>query len=304
MLSQPGALEHLRLATAVAGLNVDELALPDERDLVVGGLRLHYLDWGMRDCSPLVFLHGGCLTAHSWDLVCLALRDDYHCVALDQRGHGDSEWSSILDYGPEAHVRDIRGLVRKLGLTRPVLIGQSMGGLNAMAYASQTPDELAGVVFVDVAPDVDWSGAQRIRDFVIGDPRPGTVEEFVERARAFNPRRHRELLRSSLLHNLRQLPDGSWTWKYDRRHLTSEFFASAKKIMDQLRGALDAITCPALVVRGAESDVLKETQAAEFAATLPEGRWVTVDNSGHTVQGDNPRDLARVIRIFLDEIGH
>jgi pimeloyl-ACP methyl ester carboxylesterase len=304
MLSQPRALEHLRLAAEVAELDVAELALPDEHDLVVGGLRLHYLDWRMRGSSALVFLHGGALTAHSWDLVCLALRDDYQCVALDQRGHGDSEWSPILDYGPEAHVRDIRGLVRELGLTRPVLIGQSMGGLNAMAYASQTPDELAGVVFVDVAPDVNWSGAQRIRDFVIDDPGPGSVEDFVERARAFNPRRHRELLRSSLLHNLRQLPDGNWIWKYDRRRLTPEFFASAKESMDRLRGALDAITCPALVVRGAESDVVNETQAAEFAATLPDGRWATVDKSGHTVQGDNPRELARVIRVFLDEIGH
>src|SRR2546423_7194822 len=136
MLAEAEALEHLRLATSVAGLDVEELVLPADHDIVVDGMRLHYLDWGCKG-PPLLFLHGGCLTAHSWDLVCLALHHEYHCIALDQRGHGDSEWSPTLDYGPEAHVRDIRGLVAKVALTMPVLVGQSMGGLNAITYAAQ-----------------------------------------------------------------------------------------------------------------------------------------------------------------------
>jgi pimeloyl-ACP methyl ester carboxylesterase len=179
-----------------------------------------------------------------------------------------------------------------------------MGGLNAMTYAAQTPDELAGIVLVDVGPEVHWDGVQRIRDFVMDDPGPGAVEDFVQRARAFNPRRDERLLRSSLLHNLRELPDGSLTWKYDRRRFTPEAFATARKSMDQVRGAVGAITCPSLVIRGAESDVFNEMQAAEFAAALPDGRVATVKNAGHTVQGDNPRELVRVLRDFLDEIGH
>jgi esterase len=134
--AQVEALAHLRLATGIAGLEV-ALVLPAEHDVVVGGLRLHYLDWGSARKPPLLFLHGGCLTSHTWDLVCLALRKEFRCLALDLRGHGDSEWSPTVDYGPDAHVRDIRGLIEQLDLDRPVLIGQSLGGLNAMSYAAQ-----------------------------------------------------------------------------------------------------------------------------------------------------------------------
>ena len=278
--------------------------VPGEHDLVVDGLRLHYLDWGRRGCPPLLFLHGGCLTAHTWDLVCLALRGDFHCLAVDQRGHGDSEWSPTLDYGPDAHVRDIRGLVEQLGLEQPVLIGHSLGGLNAMIYASAAAEQLAGVVVVDVGPDPQPDGVKRIADFVMDDPADGSLEDFVERARAFNPRRDPRLLRYSLLHNLRLLPDGSWTWKYDRRGLSPEYVASLRRRVDGLRDGIRAITCPVLVIRGAESDAYSDAQAADFAAALPDGRWAKVEDAGHTVQGDNPRGFVQVLTDFLVQIGH
>jgi pimeloyl-ACP methyl ester carboxylesterase len=141
-------------------------------------------------------------------------------------------------------------------------------------------------------------------DFVLGDPADGSVEDFVHRARAFNPRRDPRLLRYSLLHNLRQRPDGDWTWKYDRRGLTPESFARVRKALEGLRDDTDTITCPVLVIRGAESDALCDEQAARFASSLPAGRWAKVENAGHTVHGDNPRGLARVLVDFLAEIGH
>jgi pimeloyl-ACP methyl ester carboxylesterase len=302
--AQSAAFAHLRLAVSLSGLEVDELVLPAEHDVVVDGLRLHYLDWGNHGRPPLLFLHGGCLTAHTWDLVCLALRSDYHCLALDQRGHGDSEWSPIVDYGPDAHVHDIRGLIEQLGLERPVLVGHSLGGLNALIYAAAAAaDPLAGVVLVDVGPDPQPAAVKRVADFVMGAPGDGSVEDFVERARAFNPRRDPRLLRYSLLHNLRRLPNGTWTWKYDRRGLTPEHIATVRKSLEGLRDGAEAITCPVLVIRGAESDVMTDTQAAAFAATLPVGRWAKVESAGHTVQGDNPRGLVEVLAHFLAEVG-
>lgn len=309
-LSQPDAgpapseaLEHLRLATEIAGLDVDELVMPTDHDVVVNGLRLHYLDWGRHGRAPLLFLHGGGLTAHTWDLVCLALRAEYRCLALDQRGHGDSEWSPTLDYAPDAHVRDIRGLIERLGLERPVLVGHSLGGLNAMVLATAGADLLGGVVLVDVGPDVQSRAVRRIPDFVTGDPGNGSVDDFVERALAFNPRRDPRLLRYTVRHNLRRLPDGGWTWKYDRRWLSPERIAMLRSSLEGLRDVTDGVTCPVVVVRGAESDAFSDAQAADFAATLPDGRWAKVDGAGHTVQGDNPRGLAAVIGDFLAEIG-
>ena len=154
------------------------------------------------------------------------------------------------------------------------------------------------------APEPRSNAVKRIADFVLGDPAHGSIEDFVERARSFNARRDPRLLRYSLLHNLRRLPDGSWTWKYDRRWLSPERFARVRRSLEELRDRMDTITCPVLVVRGAESDAFSDAQAAGFAATLPDGRWAKVENAGHTVQGDNPRGLVRVLRQFLAAIGH
>ena len=145
---------------------------------------------------------------------------------------------------------------------------------------------------------------KRVADFVMSDHTQGSVEEFVQRAQAFNPRRDPRLLRYSLRHNLRRLPDGTWTWKYDRRRLSAEYFESVRRSLNRLRDDTRAITCPVLVVRGAESDVLSDAQAASFAAALPDGRWAKVEDAGHTVQGDNPRGLAQALAHFLAEIGH
>jgi esterase len=296
-------LAHLSLASELAGLDIGETVAPADHHIVVHGLRLHYLDWGHCEHPPLLFLHGGRLTAHTWDLVCLALRTNHHCLSLDQRGHGDSEWSPIVDYESDAYVRDIRGLIEQLDLKKPVLIGQSLGGLNAMTYAIDAADQLAGIVVIDVAPEVQSKGTERITNFV-ADPGPGSLEDFVQRALAFNPQRDPRLLRYSLLHNLRQLPDKSWTWKYDQRRITPEHFASIRRSLAQLRHHTRAITCPVLVVRGAKSDVISDMQATSFAAALPNGRWVKVQAAGHNVQSENPRGLIQVLTDFLADINH
>jgi esterase len=293
-------LEHLRRAAAVAGLDPAGASLPESAHLVVDGFRLHVLDWGGAG-PPLLFLHGGALTAHSWDLVCLAMCKRHRCLAVDQRGHGDSEWSPGLDYGTDAYVRDLAGLIDRLELHRPILVGQSLGAVNGLAYAARNPDTLAGLVMVDAGPWVQHSGASRIADFVLADAELPSVDDFVERARRFNSRRDPELLRHSLLRNLRPLPDGGWTWKYDRRHLTRERFETFAAELAGLERLLGDVHCPVLVVRGAESDVMTAPDAERLAERLPRGRAIVVADAGHTVQGDNPAGLAAALREFADE---
>src|SRR3954452_6221022 len=276
---------------------------PAARHTVLRGIRLHYLDWGGDGAPPVVLLHGGCLTAHTWDFVCEALRDEVRCVALDQRGHGDSEWSPTGDYATEAFVSDLAALIDHLGLHRPVLVGQSLGGMNAIAYAAahRERDALAGLVLVDVGGEVEWSGGDRIVDFVRGPAVLESVDAFVERARHFNPTRDPESLRRSLLHNLRELPDGRWTWKYDHRGMVAGASGMRAKIAT-MRAHIPALSCPTLVVRGARSDVLSAEAARAVVEELADGRLATVPDAGHTVQGDNPDDLAAVLRAFLAEL--
>ena len=292
-------LEHLRLAAELAGLEDMQVVLPDDRHVVLDGMRLHFVNWGTAGFPPVLFLHGGGLTARTWDLVCLALRTSFHCLALDQRGHGDSEWSPGLDYGTAAHVADLEELIAHLRLDRPVLVGQSMGALNALTYAERHAAELGGLVLVDMTPNVRLEGTQRIFDFVTAPAELDSVEAFVERAKQFNPRRDPRLLRRSLLHNLRQLPNGKWTWKYDRRHMTRERLASLRDQVGRLWEMIGTVTCPTLVVRGERSDVVTPESAAALASALPDGESVTIADAGHTVQGDNPRGLAEALEPFL-----
>ena len=109
---------HLELSAATAGLALPDLALPAEHDLLLGRMRFHYLDWGTAGLPPVVFLHGGGLNAHTWDLVCASLKRERHCLALDQRGHGESEWSPQMDYSTESQALDLDRFVRAMKLDR------------------------------------------------------------------------------------------------------------------------------------------------------------------------------------------
>jgi esterase len=263
-------------------------------------MRFHYLDWGGRE-HPVLFLHGGGLNAHTWDVVALMMRERYRCIALDQRGHGDSEWSPVIDYRTGTQVGDVEGFVDLLGLDHPVLVGQSMGGLNAIGYATRHSDRMKGLVVVDVGPEVNPAGAQRIREFS-STPQLDSPEEFLERAVKFNPLRDPEVLRRSLFYNLRRLPNGKWTLKHDqRRNADSDTEAAARRA--RIAGEITKITCPVLIVRGARSDILSDEAAETFARSLPRARWIRVENAGHNVQGDNPRGLLDAMKSFFGEIG-
>jgi esterase len=298
-LSADEYCDHLKTTAVRAGFSFEEVVLPSEKVVRISGLRFRYLDWGNEDLQPILFLHGGALTAHTWDLCCLALRDEFHCMALDQRGHGDSDWAPDADYSIATQREDVRGFVDALGLDRFVLAGMSMGAINALAFAIHYPRKLSHLVLIDAGPEVRRPGSRRIRDFLNGGADPETLDEIIERALAFNPRRDPKVLRRSLMHNLRQQTDGTWVWKYDRRRFQQMDRESHAAERRGLADGLAKVTCSTLVVRGAESDVFHDEDAERLAHRLPNGRWVKIPRAGHTVQGDNPKGLAAALREFL-----
>jgi len=292
-------LEHLTLAAKLSGLET-EVVLPHRHEIARPGMRIHYLDWGTQGRRPVVFLHGAALNAHTWDVVCLALRKDFHCYAVDQRGHGESAWAEDGDYSGEAHRGDIEAFVDRLGLDQFVLVGHSMGGFNAFNYAFHHSHRLAALVLVDAGPSILVKGAKRIADFVNQTAELDSLEEVMQKAIEFNPRRDPRLLRRSLLHNFRQSPNGKWTRKTDLRmwHGHNSREKERELLKERFRQAA-RIDCPTLVVQGSMSDVFTVEDAQKLAAQFRDGHFAQVGEAGHTVQGDNPRALSEVLQQFL-----
>ncbi len=286
-----------RRRSEIAGLPWRPYEPPRSHHAVLCERRFHYLEWGEEGRPCFVFLHGGSQNAWTWDTVCQNLASDHHCFALDLRGHGDSEWSSDRDYSLQGFVEDLAAFLT-LVPPMPVLVGMSLGGLTSIAYAIRSSQDLSGLVCVDVGPDVNVEAAQPIRDFVKVGFSLSQFDEFVEAASKFNKRRHKELLAFSMRRNLRRLANGDLTWKTDPQ--MREAVDDVVKQTPQIQKTIGAISCPVLVARGEHSEILSEEQAAAFAGAVPNGQWLTIPNAGHSIQGDNPKDLIAALRRFQE----
>lgn len=277
---------------------MNDVQRPDDCRVQIGAISMHYLDWGMAGRQPMLLLHGGSQTAHSWDEFARAMRDRYHVIVPDQRGHGDTDWAPDKDYSRAAMLADIEGLVAHLGWDRFILMGLSMGGVNAITYAGTHPDQVERLVIVDVGPEILPAGVATIRRFVSAGPDEiDSFDDYVEMAHRFNPRRSIENLRERLGHNLRQQPNGKWSWKFDK------VFRDPDRLLRQdaavLWDLVGRIRAPSLVVRGEQSDVLDPGIADKMAGILPQGSVVTIPGAGHSVMGDNPPAFLAAVERFL-----
>jgi pimeloyl-ACP methyl ester carboxylesterase len=268
---------------------------PRDERVAIGDLELHYLDWGTAGLPSLICLHGITQTAHSWDEIAPALAPRHHVLALDQRGHGDSAWAPDGDYRIATQSRDVEAFVTAVARPPAILLALSMGGLNAMTVAARVPALVRALVVVDIAPQVERKGVEHIRSFVAATEELDSFAAFVERAHAFNPRRSLDNIRDRLRHNLRRLPNGRWTWKYDPA------LRNPARVGGDLGGLWDqvaAIRCPVLIVRGGESDILTPETAARLAG-LVHAEVRTVPGAGHSVMGDNPAGFLAAVEPFL-----
>ncbi len=275
------------------------LTEPRDAVLALRGFRLHYVEWGNPAAPPLVLLHGITGHARTWDTLAVALAADRRVIALDQRGHGDSDPAPDGDYTVAAMSDDLGAFTDALGLPTFSLLGLSMGGRVAMGFAGAHPSRVERLVIVDIAPDIHPPGMARIRTMIANAPEAIESEEWaVETAMAANPRADVGELRHRIKHALRREPDGTLTWKYARDLREMMRRGGRREPMD-LWERLTHISCPTLLVRGAESDVLSAELAQRVIAALPDGRLVEVPEAGHTVPGDQPAAFVDVARRFL-----
>ncbi|MCY3543986.1 MAG: alpha/beta hydrolase [Chloroflexi bacterium] len=274
--------------------------VPQDKFVDANGLRFHYLEWGNPDNPPMLLLHGFAQTCHSWDFVALGFSDDYHVIVLDQRGHGDSDWAPDGDYSPETQQQDISAVVDALGLEGFVLMGLSMGGRNSFTYAANNPGKVKALVIVDAAPQNMTQGTDNIRNFVQQDDELESVDAFVDRVLQFNPRRDRQQVRGSILHNLKELPNGNWTWKYDRAlRRPGRRMGSDPDTEQRLWGYIRSLQCPTLLVRGGASDIVALDTADRMHQAIPNSRLATIEGAGHLVMGDSPSGFQNAVTEFI-----
>lgn len=272
------------------GIAFEEAFLPrSERLARPGAPSLHYLSWRGTG-APALFLHGGALTAHTWDLVCLALSPRYHCVALDLRGHGESDWAD--EYSIDHGVEDVLALCQGLGWDRLHLVGMSLGGNIAGHAAPRLGARLASLALVDIAPHLERDGTAQMRRFMAEARAHESVDALVDAALAVSPRGGRDRLRYRYHYMTRSDGDG-WSFRHDTRSRPD--FVHIFERLHALESLAGSIACPFLLARGAQSRVLGAEAAGRFVARFPRGRAVTIERAGHNVQEDNPRALAEAL---------
>jgi len=264
---------------------------------VAPGRRVSALVWG--EAPPeLVFLHGGGQNAHTWDTVALAL--DRPLLAVDLPGHGHSDWprdSAWLD--PGAMADDVAKVVERFAPEARAVVGMSLGGATSIALATRHPRLVRRLLLVDITPGVTSDKTTDIAAFLSGPESFATFDEILERTIQFNPTRSESSLRRGVLHNSVQLPDGTWTWRHQIGRPTVDTGLHVERAeFGALWDVLQAIPVPVLLARGSRSPVVDDDDVAEFRRRRPDDSVIVVEDAGHSIQGDQPLELASIIRGF------
>jgi esterase len=265
--------------------------------LDVNGVKLHYLEWGSQNANSLLLLHPAPLNAHAWDAFGPAMARHYRVVAPDTRGFGDSQWSE--PYSDDTFVEDIRALVTALGLKRPIVCGNSMGGTLAYFYASLYPDDVDRLILVDTGPGEKPPEPGAPAGTRPGGPPPVAAGPFTspEDAAArvpavFGP----AFVKAMVQHNLKQAAGGQWQWKYD----PSVIAAGARSMRDPRKWPRwIAVRCPTLVLRGERSPALPQRIAEQMIGENKNASLVIVPDAGHFIPLEQPAAFETACRRWL-----
>jgi pimeloyl-ACP methyl ester carboxylesterase len=276
--------------------------MPAIRDELIElrGLRFYYRDWASAkpNAQTLLLLHGYTGHARSWDSFAEAMSSRYRVMALDQRGHGQTQWAPPTAYDTSEMVADVDAFVKALGLTNFALLGLSMGGLVSIGYAGKRPAGLAKLVIVDIAPEIDVEGLKRIQAGVVRSDGFDSIDEAYARARTDNPIPPDDQLRHRVQYSMMRRDDGTFTYRYDRALRDP---ANPRKGIPPEEGwrLVANIDVPTLLVRGEISDILSKPVAARMAKAIPNCRLVEVAGSGHPVPLDKPDAFLDAVVTFL-----
>ena len=257
------------------------------------GLRIHYLDWGTPGKQPLILLHGIARTAHNFDHLAPHFSDRYHVLAVDLRGHGDSEWSADGAYLVEDYVSDVEALITSLGLRDVVMWGNSTGGRVAQMIAGRHPELVSGVVVEDVGPERPQTISNR-RATRMSQEENGwaSVDELLAKVKGDYQRTAEPVLRAFAEHGSKRRADGRIVWKRDPAILNG-FVAT--ELWDTIR----KIEAPIVYILGGASDIVPAETQRELKEALPQARIVTMPGLGHYPSDEKPAEFIAIVEEFL-----
>ena len=271
---------------------------PASRRLRNGDLSLRYADWGGDGLPTMVLLHGMRDAARSWDTFARAMASEYRVLALDSRGHGDSDWAGPNGYAYDAHVSDVGALFNALGLDNAIIVGHSAGGRYAWSYAVENPSRVRALVIVDIDPDP--YNPQTARDFADIAAEPDSwdsLDDFADRLRQRQPMTADAELRAQARAVSRQSDDGKRVWKADIRIVT-------EYERPDLWESWGRISCPVLLLRGRQSALLTHETAVRMREALPvsQVRLAELEGGGHWFHQDFPGAFEAAVRWFLEDL--
>jgi pimeloyl-ACP methyl ester carboxylesterase len=259
----------------------------------VNGLRLHYLDWGNAGKPPLIMLHGIGRDAHSFDHIAPRFSNDYHVMAVDLRGHGDSAWHPDGAYLVEDLVKDLEGLVEQRGFRGLVLLGNSTGGRVVQVYAGLHPDRVRALIVEDVGPerpaDIAAGFARRVQQEANGW---SSEDELVAQLRAQDSKTSEELLRAHARSATKRRDDGRLVWKRDP-NLVKGF------VPTELWQYVRRITSPTLYVLGGRSTIVSAATQEQLKKTIPGCEIVVMPGLGHYPHLEAPTEYVELVKAFL-----
>lgn len=255
---------------------------------------------GPLDGPPVLLLHGGGQTRHSWAKARVALAGrGYRAISIDARGHGESDWIANGDYSFQAQINDLLCLIEQVA-GRPALVGASMGGVNALVACGLEAANASALVLVDVAPRLEPGGIEHIVSFMTRHVDGfATLQEAAEAVAAYNPGRTPSRDLAGLSKNLRKRDNGRWYWHWDPRFMSGDHDSKIQTITHTMLKAAKAIELPTLLVRGKQSDVVSPQGAAELKTLISHLEFVDIEGAGHMVAGDKNDHFNQAIFDFL-----
>jgi len=269
---------------------------PRVADVVHDGLRLRVLEWGPADGPVVVILHGFTGHARQAEWTARVLADRYRVVAVDQRGHGDSDRAPV--YGTVPMAADLVAVLDHLGVERAALVGHSLGGMVGMSAVARHPERFTHLVLGDIGPEPAPAGVARIQASVASRDDFTDLDDAVAAQTALNPTADPAALRHRVAHNLAPRADGRLTWKYDPalRDGTARYDNHPP---DTLWALLAAVPVPVLLLRGEVSDICSAEIAERMRAANPRLTVLVLPGAGHGIATDAPDAVAAAIDAFL-----